>query len=347
MQLKTTLPDAYGEGLMRSLGFRRFWFAFAISTLACIALPAGAIPIPINLIVTDDPGEGYNDPVLGTARLTAMQYAADLWGSFFEKTFPTQAIDVRVSMDPLPTGVVDLLGFSNSPRGVVPPERSLQTTVSHLEMLLERRFPTQIPSITMDSTEDFFLGTSGNPGGKYDFVTTALHEFGHLFGMITGLNPSGTYDRNSLGQEIPSYYDVFVVNAEHEQLINLSPAERIAAATSRGGLLWFGTQGIDANGGEGIPLQTTRVFDRTLTEIHLLEQNPGLLMDPLKDIDEVVHSLSPAERGIFADLGWTLAPLQVEVVSEPASALLVIGGIAGLIYSRRRRAEVDANEMLA
>jgi hypothetical protein len=328
---------------MRSLWFRKLWIAFAVSTLTCIALPAGAIPIPINLIVTDAPGEGYNDPVLGPARLTAMQYAADLWGSFFEKTFPTQAIDVRVSIDPL----VDFLGLSSAPRGVIPPERSLQTTVSHLEMLLERRFPTQIPSITMDSNEDFFLGTSGSPGGKYDFVTTALHEFGHLFGMITNLNPSGRYDRNSADQQIPSYYDQFVVNADHEKLIDLPPAERIAAATSRDGLFWSGPNGVNANGGEPIPLQAIPPFDRLISVIHLSGLGPEVLMDPAKDINEVVHSLSPAERGIFADLGWTLAPLQVEVVSEPASVLLVIGGIAGLIYSRRRRGESDASEMLA
>jgi hypothetical protein len=333
---------------MRSLGFRALWFAFAISTLTCIALPAGAIPIPINLIVTDDPGEGYNDPVLGPARLSAMRYAADLWGSFFEKTFPTQAIDVRVAINPLPnTPTEDLLGLSTSPRGLVPPERALVTTVSHLEMLLERRFPTQIPSIIMDSTEDFFLGTSGNPGGKYDFVTTALHEFGHLFGWITDLTENGTYLRQANGTETPTYYDVFVVNKNLDQLINLSPAERSAAATSRTGLFWFGQNGFDANGEQPIPLQAIPPFDPLVNVIHMSGLGPEVLMDPAKDIDEVVHSLTSAERGIFADLGWTLAPLQVEVVSEPASVLLVIGGIAGLIYSKRRRGEIDNCEMLA
>ena len=159
---------------MLNIVFRKLLVFFSLVTLGCVSIASRAAPIPINLIVADDPGEGYNDPVLGPARLDAMQYAVNLWGSFFEKTFPTQAVDVRVSMDPLPnTATEDLLGFSNAPRGLVPPERALRTTVSHLEMLLERRFLTQIPSIIMDSTEDFFLGTTGSPGGKYDFVTTA------------------------------------------------------------------------------------------------------------------------------------------------------------------------------
>ena len=138
-----------------------------------------------------------------------------------------------------------------------------------------------------------------------------------------------------------------MVNADHKKLIDLPPAERIAAATSRDGLFWSGPNGVNANGGEPIPLQAIPPFDRLISVIHLSGLGPEVLLDPAKDINEVIHSLSPPERGILADLGWTLAPLQVEVVSEPASVLLVIGGIAGLIYSRRRRGEIDASEMLA
>jgi hypothetical protein len=255
---------------------------------------------------------------------------------------------VRVAMDPLAnTSTVDVLGFSNAPRGLVPPARELQTTVSHLEMLLERRFPTLMPSIVMDSTEDFYLGTVGSPGGKYDFVTTALHEFGHLFGMITGLNPNGRYDTQPDGRETPSYYDFFVVNDNLDQLVNLSPAERIAAATSRTGLFWFGTNGFEANGEEPILLQANVPYDPLENVIHISELNPGTLMDPLKDVNEVVHSLSPAERGIFQDLGWTLAPLQVELVSEPGTVLLILCGLAGLAYSRRGRVEPDVSDVVA
>ena len=37
-----------------------------------------AEPIPINFTVLDDPGEGFNDPVLGPAKQAAFRYAADL-----------------------------------------------------------------------------------------------------------------------------------------------------------------------------------------------------------------------------------------------------------------------------
>jgi hypothetical protein len=293
----------------------------------------------------DDPGEGYNDPVLGPARLGAMQYAADLWGSFFEKTFPTQAVDVRVAIDPLS----GFDGIASAPRGVVPPERNSQTTVSHLEMLLSRRFPAQIPRIVMSSTADFFLGTNGKPGTQLDFVTTALHEFGHLFGFITGLNPSGNYDRLiSTGAEVPSVYDRFVVDVNGKPLISLSPAERIAAATSwtTAGLFWDGPHGIAGNGGQRPLLQAFTEFDRLDTIVHLSGLGPEILMDPAKRPGEVIHELTPMERGMFEDLGWTLAPLQVELVSEPGSALLVFGGLAGLAFSRRRRGEPDLSEVI-
>src|SRR3954454_2254482 len=117
---------------MLNIACRKLLVFFSLVTLGCVSFSGRAEPIPINLIVVDGPGEGYNDPVLGPARLAAMQYTANLWGSFFEKTFPTQAVDVRVSIDPIPNvGTVDLLGISSSPRGVIPPARELQTTVSH------------------------------------------------------------------------------------------------------------------------------------------------------------------------------------------------------------------------
>src|SRR5262245_6634912 len=51
------------------------------------APPASAAPITVDIQVIDEPGGGFNDPVLGPARLNAMRFAAGVWGSFFDASF--------------------------------------------------------------------------------------------------------------------------------------------------------------------------------------------------------------------------------------------------------------------
>jgi len=179
----------------------------------------------------------------------------------------------------------------------------------------------------------FFLGTTGQPSStQYDFVTFAMHELGHLFGFTSFLQPDGTY------QGSPTLYDLFVADATGTQLVNLSPADRLAAATSGDGLFWLGPEGLAGNNGVPPHLSAGTPFVLATNVNHLSETfGPDVLMDPDKAFGEVIHDLSPLERGMYQDLFWSLTPVQA--VPEPASLWLVSAGLVWLLgYGWRRRA---------
>src|SRR6516164_2108104 len=73
---------------------------------------AGASPIPVTFQVLDDPGTGFNDPVLGAARQEAFRFAADRWVSFFESTFPGQSVDVGIRFENFQGAQQDLVAIT-------------------------------------------------------------------------------------------------------------------------------------------------------------------------------------------------------------------------------------------
>jgi PEP-CTERM motif len=78
---------------------------------------------------------------------------------------------------------------------------------------------------------------------------------------------------------------------------------------------------------------------------HLSETfGPDVLMDPDKAFGEVIHDLSPLERGMYEDLFWSLTPVQA--VPEPTSLWLVGAGLVGLLgYSWRAAAARDVESL--
>src|SRR5688572_27054313 len=122
-----------------------------------------AAPIPITVQVLDPPGQGFNDPVLGAARQAAFRYAADLWGGFFQPTFPGQVVDVGIQFD-AEIGA-NFVAQSSALFGRPFRQANYQTTITHAENLVGRDFSgTRLHgTVTFNPNIDFFLGTSGTP----------------------------------------------------------------------------------------------------------------------------------------------------------------------------------------
>jgi hypothetical protein len=301
-----------------------------------------AAPIPITVQILDAPGQGFNHPALGPARQAAFRYAADLWGSFFETTFPGQSVDIGARFDAGVTTV--FVAHSSALFGRPSRDANYQTTITHAENLFGRDFSGARlhGTVTFNPNVDFFLGTSGTPApNQTDFVTFGLHELGHIFGFTSALTADGTYGKTA---NLPTFYDFGVTDASCNQLVDMSPQQRIAAATSGNGLFWCALNGFAANGDAPFNLSASPNFNPDVNVLHISDTYfpVEVLMDPNKEIGEVIHSLHAVERGIYTDLQWTLAPLRDGSMPEPSPLLLLLAGLAaGYLCARRASAATE------
>jgi hypothetical protein len=310
----------------------------AVIAMLCGVVPLGhgprasAAPIAIDVQVGDGPGQGFNDPVLGPQRLSAMRSAARIWGRFFVASFPGETVHVLVQMVPTLDGfgaktTVSATSVSTGV-GDVTVQRPIAEHVAGREL-----FDGVDAVIQFSEDVPFFLEPTGNPGDRLDFVTLALHEMGHVFGFISNMQADGVFNGAAFGP-IPNLYDLFVRDATGVPLIFLSPAQRAAAATSGTGLLWGGAAATAANGGTRPNLSAGNPFLEATSVIHLSESFfPGdVLLDAGLLPGEVIRRLGPVERGMFEDMQWTLAP-----VPELSALMLLAVGVVGILGGRRYR----------
>jgi hypothetical protein len=300
-----------------------------MATLGLVSAPeATAEPVFIDVQVVDEPGGGFNDPVLGPQRLAAMHFAADLWGSFFVASFPGETVVVEVEWVPT-------LGEYGAVTAVT--ATTQLTALGDVTVqwpIMEHTFGGELSDsiggrIQFSEEREFYLPTTGHPGDRLDLATLALHELGHVFGFISNLVADGTYDGTPFGL-IPNFYDLFLRDVDGFPVVALFPEDRALVATSGNGLFWGGPAGVAANGGALPNLSAPEQFIEGTTAMHLSDTFfPGdVLMDGALLPGEVIRTLSPVERGMFQDMGWTLAP-------EPGAAAFVAMGILAVLGVRR------------
>lgn len=323
-------------------------FSFLVLATGCWLFLAGVWPTAaatIRVINLDGPNEGFNDatpaaPVgdnsattLGAQRLTAFQFAADIWGV---RLAGSVEIRVGAEFNPLPCDAVSAVLGSAGPNSVIRDFINAPTAHTWFVQALANtllgvdadpgeddigaEFNSRLGSFDCLAGSSWYLGLDGNPPPEQvDFVTIVLHELGHGLGFLELMNLK-------TGAKFLGLDDAFMRFLENSETGKLYPEmvdhERAEASTA-GNLLWAGI-GVTSDGEwlvHGRDKQTGQMelyappqLEFGASVAHFSEEvEPNELMEPFYTGPN--HNVE-LTASLLADIGWNV--LEVETCGNGA-----------------------------
>jgi len=273
---------------------------------------------------TDSAGEGFFDPVLGSTRQNAFEFALDIWHSVLAASYPGETVFIDASFDPLGSGILGGAGpdqiFRDFPGATLADTWYGSALANHLRGQDLNTSSSEINAQFSSNFSNWYYGTDGNtPGGQYDFVTVVLHEVGHGLNFFDLVNQDGTW----FAQSRPGIYDRLMINAASggTALTSMSDSGRASAIISNS-LYWFGTEGVSGNGGTRPKLYAPATYSDGSSVSHLDEGVHGnALMSPFISSGQSIHAPNNLELGMMFDMGWT-----IPAIGGGGGGMLVAGG---------------------
>jgi hypothetical protein len=181
-------------------------------------------------------------------------------------------------------------------------------------------------SISFSNTFNWdFDGSNGIDANAFDFVGVATHEIGHALGFVSGVD---LLDANLTDPRYPESAYRFIAPAD---LYRCSDASKAAGAD----LDWSADKrtkyfSLDHCTTELASFSTGVQHGDGRQASHWKDDLGLGIMDPTSNYGEHMQ-ISANDIRMMDVIGWNVVP-------EPASALLMLAGVAGLAGARRRKA---------
>ncbi len=294
-----------------------------LAVMVCFLAGASGVTFVIDNI--DDPGEGFNDPVLGAQRLSALTYAANIWGGLLRDAYSGQTITIRAQMDPMGgSSSSAILGgaspltiyhdFTSSDPDFVPETWYVDALANNMhgadlnpaEPEIAITFNSDVDNSTVLGSTDWYYGTDASGGSDIDFVTVSLHEIGHGLNVYHLINSDGSY----MYDNIEGIYDLFLTDSNGTAVVDMNRPQRSNAITSDN-LFWSGSWAALGNGGVAPQIYAPDPYEAGSSVSHLDEGTYGdELMSPYYSGPD--HKVSAVELGLLEDMGWDSFPIPAD-----------------------------------
>ena len=328
-------------------GFRK---TRALMVAGCLA--SGLLAQPAQAALTFhfnylNPGQGFNDPILGTARKTALNDAANTLGAYFSNYTATLTYDVASYSSNDGT-----LASAGSGAFVVP--GTFQKTIVQTKILANNN--TVSATADGDINWNFFhnWGLGDNVGStQNDFKSTAMHELLHSFGFLSfiGRNGSGLSGKTPGTADTWSIFDSFLTDGSGNRLISAGgvfDSTKVAALTAgthnSASVFFSGANATASNGGAGLPIYSPNPWEEGSSISHLDDNssvtNQSIMNAAAHNLGIDVRTLGTHELAILKDLGYTRVTAPTTAVPLPAAAWFMASGLLSFagVYRRRKTA---------
>ena len=300
--------------------------------------------ILFNVNYTDEDGTGFYDPTYGSARRGAFEHACGIWSGYLGASYIGETINIAASFSSMGGSSTSATLGSAGPESFtagnfgVGPTGYLWLNAANANHLfggdqgtgyeIAAQFNSDVDNSTVLGSIDFYYGLDGNCGTDIDFVSVLLHEIGHGLGFTSLINPaSGAYyELHSAIPNTPSIYDYFLADSSLTPLMNMTDADRLAAATDE--VYWTGSAATAANGGTPVSIFSPNPWEEGSSISHEDEAtNPDALMSPY--YSGSLHTPDDITLGMLSDMGYDIVP-------EPATVMMIGSVTAAAFWIRRR-----------
>lgn len=296
----------------------------------------------------DTPGTGFLDPSDGASRQTALNTAASQFSSMFGSHFSNSGTIVLQATANPSENLASAGTYITNPG--IPGFDLGEVIRTKLQTGVDRNAGDPDGVVNINFGNPVELNYNVPPSSsKYDFYSTAFHEFTHALGFISTIHQNG----DSLYPSLDAWttFDSYIVDKNGDRVINPSDYSLNSTAWSGGstggaspaeGLFFDGANAMTANGGHAIGLYTPESWSEESSVSHLDDQNPalaGMMMLHASATGPYARDYSPVEVGMLADLGYSVA-----VVPEPETYAMMLAGLGMLGFARRRNKADSASE---
>jgi hypothetical protein len=251
----------------------------------------------------------------------AFQAAVNVWASQIQSSVP---IRVTANWTVLSPGVLGSAGpsyifrnFAGAPSPNTWYGAALAKKLSGSDLTAGLADPSDIVA-NFNSSFSWYYGIDGNPGAQFDLMTVVLHELGHALGFFGSMTASGGVGSWGFSGS-PVVYDSLAINGSYQPLTNTTifpnPSTVLGSQLVSNNLFFNGTTAKLANGGIPPRLYAPATWSQGSSFSHLDETaypqgNANSLMTPALAPGEAIHDVGAIVRGLFMDIGWTVASLR-------------------------------------